>query len=225
MRPRRRSSATSRMKLVSWKARPSWRAGSRAPAQGRRTPAPAASWCRSPRRTLHVPEQVVVAWRRSHGEVHGHRGQEGAEIGLRRCRRSGRCAPPRPAPGHRIGPPAGTRRTRSPKSVRPRRARGRAQAVVQVIHDLVGVPGEAVQRVHVRPLPVREQPGRQVVGGTVPAVQLATALIGGGQGGGAGCGGRRSGTSRCAWARPGPGRARPGPDRSAPGAGTARRCS
>ncbi len=139
----------------------------------------------------HVPEQVVVAGVRRHREVHGHRGEEGADIGLVDAERADRvhhCGQ------HRVVTAA--RPEVAEEALAPvRQGQGalrRAQAVVQVIHDLVGVPGEAVERMDVRPLPVRQQPGRQVVRGAVPAVQLAAALIGGGQGGQA-WGGRQGG--------------------------------
>ena len=58
----------------------------------------------------------------------------------------------------------------------PRGALGRRQRL-GAVDDLVGVAGEAVQRVHVRALPGGQQPGRQVVGAAVPAVQLPAAAV------------------------------------------------
>ena len=65
----------------------------------------------------------------------------------------------------------------------PRLQRGAALAgssAVERVDDLVGVPGESVQRVHVPALPGRQQPGGQVVGAAVPPMQLTAALVGAG---------------------------------------------
>jgi hypothetical protein len=54
---------------------------------------------------------------------------------------------------------------------------GPVQGRVQVIDDLVGVAGKAVQGVHVAALPARQQQGGQVVGAAILGMQLPTTLI------------------------------------------------
>jgi hypothetical protein len=52
------------------------------------------------------------------------------------------------------------------------------QGRCEVVDELVGVAGKAVQGVHVAALPARQQQGGQVVGAAIAGVQLPAALIG-----------------------------------------------
>ena len=83
---------------------------------------------------------------------------------------------------HRVGagPPsrAAASCSASASSGRPSR---RACGVVEVVDDLVGVAGEAVQRVHGGPPGRREQPGGEEVGAAVAGVQRAARGVGGPQ--------------------------------------------
>ena len=127
------------------------------------------------RRALHVLQQVAVGRVRRHGQVHRHRAQERGEVGpvelehLQRVqhRRQDRIVDPYPgeagqepvAPGAQPGRPVAGRRA------------------VHRVHDLVGVPREPVQRMHVPPFPGRQEPGGQVVRATVPPVQPPAQLV------------------------------------------------
>ncbi len=54
----------------------------------------------------------------------------------------------------------------------------RGEGRVEVVDDLVGVAGEAVEGVHERPLARGQQPGGQVVRAAVVGVQLPAGLVG-----------------------------------------------
>ena len=132
-------------------------------------------------RAVHVDAELGE--RRVVGDVgvHPHRGQEVGEVpGVDRV----------PAGGvgqrgeHRltaVGSPRSARAS-SASSASSRAALaavGRSDA--EVVDDLVGVPGEAVEGVHGGPAGRRQQPGGQEVGAAVPGVQRAAGGVGGPQ--------------------------------------------
>ena len=71
--------------------------------------------------------------------------------------------------------------------VEPGGLRGGRPAVAEVVDDLVGVPGEAVQRVHGGAAGAGEQPGGEEVGAAVAGVQRAAGGVRGPQARGRGC--------------------------------------
>ena len=113
-------------------------------------------------------------------EVHRHAAQERGEVARSRSNTAMVCSTAGSS-GSSTGAPASPARN-APDQASSRAARSAGGQVVGAVDDVVGVPGEAVQRVHVRPLPRRQQPGRQVVGAAVRTVQLAAAGVGAGQG-------------------------------------------
>jgi hypothetical protein len=75
-------------------------------------------------------------------------------------------------------PPRATSSTNcSPPADQPVGLLGVGEGAAQVVDDLVGVAGEAVQRVDVRPLPGRQQQRREVVGLAVAGVEPAARLV------------------------------------------------
>ena len=80
------------------------------------------------------------------GQVHPHRGQEVVEQFAARCRSGARCAAPRRAPGRRR---CVRRRRRIDRTAVAAARPGRGVlGRIEIVEDVVGVAGEAVERVH-----------------------------------------------------------------------------
>ena len=110
-------------------------------------------------RPVHVAEQVVPRRVLGDGEVHRHRRAGTPRSARPGCPSAAPCRRRRAPTGSSLAPVRTSARNCSPQRDEPvGLLRGR-QRRGQVVDDLVGVAGEAVQRVHVRPLRRRQQAG------------------------------------------------------------------
>jgi hypothetical protein len=128
-------------------------------------------------RALHVLQQVVIGLVAVDGEVHAHRPEELLEVGSVQVEHGNGVQDGGQdlVVGLLAGQPA--QEPRGPGLELPGALAWRGVADGGV-DDLVAVAGEAVEGVDVAALPPRQQPGRQVVGAAVGAVQRAAALVG-----------------------------------------------
>ena len=129
------------------------------------------------RRAVHVGHQVGVRRVLGDRQVHPHRGQEVLDV-LQRDVPPPHGVDDRPADlvlaARRPRRRRGTGRPSRPAS---RPSRASVSVLAEVVDDLVGVAREAVQRVHVRPLPGRQQQRGQVVGPPVLGVEPPAGLV------------------------------------------------
>jgi hypothetical protein len=129
------------------------------------------------RGALHVVEQVVVARVRGDRQIHRHAVQERREVVRVQGERVDRVQHRRQQRVVDVGPVETPHET-----LRPLRQPGGPLVGGEVgggVDDLVRVPREAVEGVHVLALPRRKQPGGQVVRPAVLAVQPPALGVGG----------------------------------------------
>ena len=132
------------------------------------------------RRAVDVAHQVRVGGVTGDGQVHPHAREERLDV-VHRDLPAAHRVDDRPA--DRVVAPAGldVLNELRPPADQPVGLLRVGERAGQVVDDLVGVTGEAVERMDVGALPVRQQQRREVVGLAVARVEPAARLVGGAQ--------------------------------------------